>query len=263
MPGEAISLYASRLIGLILTASNLALEINPAGEVVFAIDGVCEDPSASKWVGKHWRTLIYAEDHRTVADVLKASSGPGRKGPYLVRRAALAGAVPQPALVSVVMLPHLAPNLSMTLSPAPIAPPYVEAETAPMLDASEFARRLPELVENNRQKGLGVELAMIELLGFEKASTADGGQGGLARDITDLLRARSISKVGSPCRRPRMIWKRKKSLMMERFLFYVRGAPEPQSASRNSSMRSVPAGGSKSSIWRSRKWRASLSRQDS
>jgi hypothetical protein len=60
-----------------------------------------------------------------------------------------------------------------------------------------------------------------------------------------------------------MISKRKKSLMMERFLLYVRGAPSPQSASRNSSMRSVPAGGSKSSIWRSRKWRASLSRHDS
>jgi EAL domain-containing protein (putative c-di-GMP-specific phosphodiesterase class I) len=110
-----------------------------------------------------------------------------------VRRAAQAGAVPQAAVFSAVMMPHLAPNISVTLSPTPIPAPDAPAEPASILDASEFARRLPELVENNRQKGLGVELAMIELLGFEKASAAEGGQGVLARDITDLLRARSIS----------------------------------------------------------------------
>lgn len=192
MPGEAITLYASRLIGLILTGSNLALEINPAGEVVFAVDGISEDPSLSKWVGKPWKTLIHVDDHKMVADVLKSLNAPGRKGPYHVRRAAPAGAVPQGALFSAVLLPHLAPNISMTLAPTPVAPPHVEAEPAPTLDAAEFARRLPELVEANRQKGLGVELAMIELLGFEQASV-DGGRGALARDVTDLLRARSIS----------------------------------------------------------------------
>ncbi|MHB8285195.1 MAG: EAL domain-containing protein [Caulobacteraceae bacterium] len=201
MPGEAISLYASRLIGLILTASNLALEIDPAGEVVFAVDGVSEDPSASKWVGRHWKTLIHADDHAMIAEVVKSLNLPGRRGPYAVRRASHGGAPPQPALFSAVMLPHLAPNLSVTLSPAPVAPPSAAAEAqadpTATLDPADFTRRLPDLIESHRQKGLGVELAMIELLGFDKACGQDveGRQGALARNITDLLLSRSISDM--------------------------------------------------------------------
>jgi EAL domain-containing protein (putative c-di-GMP-specific phosphodiesterase class I) len=190
MSGEALSLYAPRLVGLLLTASNLAFEINPAGDIVFAIDGVSDEARPSKWVGKSWKTLIHADDHKMVADVIKGLNGPGRRGPYPVRRAAQGGDAPQSALFSALMLPGLAPNLSVTLSPAPVAAPHAQVEPAATLDAAEFARRLPELVEAHRQKGLGVELAMIELLGFGKAS-AEGG--GLARDVTDLLRARSIT----------------------------------------------------------------------
>jgi EAL domain-containing protein (putative c-di-GMP-specific phosphodiesterase class I) len=202
MSSEAISLYMSRLIGLILTASDIALEINPAGDVVFAIDGVSDNATLSESVGRSWKSLIHAQDHQMVSDVLSTMNAPGRRGPYLVRRSAEGDAAEQPALFSAVMLAHLAPNISITLSPAPVARPNASVDRAPTLDALEFARRLPALVESHRHKGLGVELAMIELLGFEKACGGRGGEGSgegsgepgaLLRDITDLLKARSIA----------------------------------------------------------------------
>lgn len=203
MSSEAISFYMSRLMGLLLAASDLALEINPAGEVVFAVDDLSDDASNSKWVGRTWKSLIYVEDHDRISAALKGLNAPGRRGPYLVRRAAEGGAEGLPTLFSAVLVPHLAPNISISLSAVPVAtaaapasqPTTVDAPEQPTtLDASEFARRLPDLIQRHRHLGLGVELAMVELLGIgDVHHPAAGSPAALSHEILDLLRARSIT----------------------------------------------------------------------
>jgi EAL domain-containing protein (putative c-di-GMP-specific phosphodiesterase class I)/GGDEF domain-containing protein len=199
MSSETISLYISRLLGLLSTASDLALEVTPSGEVVFAVDEIAKDAAQSKWVGRNWRSIIYADDHELVASSLRRLTASGRLGPYLVRRSGQNGSADKPALFSAVLMPHRAPNISISLSAAPVPPPLPspkEPASAPAtLDPAEFTRRLPDLVKRHRQIGDGVELAMVELLG--RAGLRDQAGGGasaaLLREITDLLRARSIT----------------------------------------------------------------------
>jgi EAL domain-containing protein (putative c-di-GMP-specific phosphodiesterase class I) len=198
MSGEAVSLYMSRLLGLLLAASDLALEITPAGEVVFAIDDIAKDAAASKWVGRNWRSIIHVEDHDLVASALRDLNSSGRCGPYPVRRYGTDGSGDRPALFSAVLLPHRAPNISLSLSAVPLPhPPVCRPENQPAsqpvgLDPEEFTRRLPGLVQHYRQIGEGVELAMVELAGIHDQA-AGGSSAALSREIADVLRARSVT----------------------------------------------------------------------
>lgn len=163
-----MSIDPHRLLGFAFAGADLLLEIDPGGQITFAIGATQAvlGPARGDLTGLDWRTLVHADDQPLVEAMFLLVEDGVRRGFAPVRLADGDRAVTLHARA----LPANGGRISCGLSPTPV--PRVPATVGGLHQRSDFEVLARELTEAARATGVELELAMIELGGLAEAGPA-------------------------------------------------------------------------------------------
>jgi EAL domain-containing protein (putative c-di-GMP-specific phosphodiesterase class I) len=194
---------ASRFMSFAFASADLLLEVNPAGNITFAMGAAkgLTDVNDRELVGRHWRTVVHADDHAYV-DTLIGTLGIGaRCGPVMLRLAAdTAEGAPRHGVFNACRLPGDVNRIACTLS---LATASVAASTAgrsrdaqsQLLAKESFSDVVADLAGSAAGMSRPVALALLDipdLAELQQRLPADT-MSELIRGVGAVLRTASIA----------------------------------------------------------------------
>lgn len=183
-----------RLLGFAFASADVLFEVDAAGEVRFAVGassrvlGVRE----TDLIGRPWEALIHPCDQGVVAALFDSLSGGGRRGPVRARLQDVPGRPVRHANIYACRLPQLQGSISCALSLGREG--FSGADEASLLDRDAFEEVIGKLLQDAKEAGLDVELALVEVAGLTQALSAmsKGDQDKTVGGLKDVLRAESL-----------------------------------------------------------------------
>lgn len=187
-----MSIGSHQLLGFAFAGADLLLEIAPSGRIGVAL-GASEALSGSPETslpGRHWREFVESEDQQMVEALFDGLREGARAGPLLVELCVPSGSPRRAAALRAFRLPDAGGAVSCTLSRAA---PAAELRPRGLHDKASFEAAAAVLVENARASGVELDLAFVELAGFDQARKALGPVAAkdAERRMGGLLRAHS------------------------------------------------------------------------
>lgn len=180
----------SRLLGIAFAASDVLLELDGCGRILFAMGAgpVAGDDVESDWVGRAFIDLLGKASRRTLTEALRTLKPGERSGPIevlflgrdrMVRRGA----------VRAFILPQLAPAVSCAITwqgaPFPLAVP----DAPPVMDAAGLLSKASDLMAGGLSDG-SMTVSFVDVPGLADAP-GEQGQRATAR-VEATLQAASM-----------------------------------------------------------------------
>ncbi len=187
-----MTLSTHRLLGFAFAGADLLLEIEPAGQIAFAI-GASETLAGSTetaLIDHPWGDFVAREDWAMLQALFDGLSPGARAGPVVVLLADRGDGIARAASLSAIRLPQNNGALSCALTRAKPPPPRGPNG---LYDRVDFEAATASLYETARASGVELELALIEMGGLGAATrklAPDAAKATEAR-IAGLLRAQS------------------------------------------------------------------------
>lgn len=169
-----MTLNPKSLLGFAFASADLLIEVTAEGEISVAL-GAGEALAGSadrKLKGARLADFVAAEDRQLISVLLGGLEEGRRAGPVVVRLHGQGGETDRAASLSAFRLPENRGAVSCVLSRASI--PRGPGPHG-LHDRASFEDAATALLAHARERGLEIELAMIELAGFE-AEAADAGE---------------------------------------------------------------------------------------
>lgn len=181
-----------QFLGFAFASADLLIEVQSEEEISFAIGaaGTLAGNSERALVGCPWRRFVDERDHTLIEALFAGLGDDARQGPLLARVASPDCARQQAFLISACRLGSNGGAISCAINRAE---PLHDASEGGLLDRLGFDAVAKDLLSSERGGGPALELALVEMTGFAKASnslpreTARSLQGRLA----GALRAQS------------------------------------------------------------------------
>ncbi|MDO8410029.1 MAG: EAL domain-containing protein [Phenylobacterium sp.] len=166
---------AKSLLGFAFASADLLIEVTAAGDISIALGaGEALAGSADRNLkGARLADFVAAEDRQLISVLLDGLEVGRRAGPVVVRLHAQDGETERAASLSAFRLPENDGAVSCVLSRASI--PRGPGPHG-LHDRASFESAATALLAHARERGLEIELAMIELAGFEAEAKGAGEQ---------------------------------------------------------------------------------------
>ncbi len=196
---------AARFLGFAFASADMLFEIDPKGDVVFAMGATQRvlGVDQSQMVGSSWRDLVAETDHDLVNALIDGLSTADRRGPVKIELPCRTGRkIRRFAGFSACRLPQVAPNISCVLSLGQaIGGTQVRAADGAngMHDHSGFMAATQQLLNSARDAGMDLDLELVELKGLQNAAAQvdEEEAAAILRRVSAAVRAESFFGHGA------------------------------------------------------------------
>lgn len=189
---------AARFLGFAFASADLLFEVDPTGNVTFAVGAAKQVAGVDldSLTGAHLLDMVADEDQPTVEAFLSALEPGDRRGPIRIALKPRPGrSLTRYAALCVCRLPQLDPQISCSLTLRVMGSAAAEAKGAHGLHTAEsFAGLAEAALAHAAHSGVELNMELVELAGLKSAAGALGeGEGAMAmRKVAAALRAESF-----------------------------------------------------------------------